>query len=84
MLTVIVAVLVEGRGLIPRKVTMDDAQVQRLVTAIYGSVRRDTSNHCKDLTDDRVSEGQWQLRLDRRTGKLPGTEEVQKRGWHFQ
>jgi len=42
MLTVIVAVLLEGCGLIPRKVTMDDAQVQRLVKAA-GSFDR-TSN----------------------------------------
>ena len=33
MLTVIVAVLLEGCGRIPRKVTMDDPQVQRLVKA---------------------------------------------------
>jgi hypothetical protein len=33
MLTVIVAALLEGCGLIPRKVTMDDPQVQRLVKA---------------------------------------------------
>jgi hypothetical protein len=33
ILTVIVAVLLEGCGLIPRKVTVDDPQVQRLVKA---------------------------------------------------
>jgi hypothetical protein len=33
MITVMVAVLLRGCGLIPRKVTMDDPQVQRLVKA---------------------------------------------------